>query len=79
MEKLMKKKDVADAFGVTIKAVDKWVCAKKIPYIKISGKCVRFRPVAIQGYLDRRTIKPNVRNSLTTKGAISQEHGKSPV
>ena len=44
MEKLLKKKAVADAFGVTIKAGDKWVCAKKIPYIKISGKCVRFRP-----------------------------------
>ena len=76
MEKLLKKKDVADAFGVTVKAVDKWVCARKIPFIKISGKCVRFRPNAIQGYLDKRTIKPDVRNSLTTKGPVSQEGPK---
>lgn len=63
----MKKKDVADAFGVTIKAVDKWVQTKRIPFVKISEKCVRFRPDAIRGYLKARTVKPNVRNSFTTK------------
>ena len=76
MEKLLKKKDVAEAFGVTVKAVDKWVGAKKIPYIRISGKCVRFRPAAIQGYLDKRTVKPDVRNSLVTRGVASQENPK---
>jgi hypothetical protein len=68
MEKLMDKKDVARAFGVTVKAVDKWVSEKKIPYIKISAKCVRFRPTAIQGYLNTRTIKPEARNSLKSRG-----------
>lgn len=67
MEKLMKKNDVAEAFGVTVKAVDKWVCQKKIPYIKISGKCVRFRPSVIRGFLEKRTVKPEVRPSLKTK------------
>jgi len=76
MEKLLKKKDVADAFGVTVKAVDKWVGAKKIPYIRISGKCIRFRPAAIQGYLERRTIKPEVRNSLTTRSLASEKSPK---
>lgn len=73
MEKLMKKKDVAEAFGVTIKAVDKWVCQRKIPFIKISGKCVRFRPAVIQHYLEKRTVNPRVRSSLkTNKGKKTQ-------
>ena len=76
MEKLLKKKDVAEAFGVTVKAVDKWVGAKKIPYIRISGKCVRFRPAAIQGYLEKRTIKPEVRNSLTSSSVVSEKSPK---
>jgi predicted DNA-binding transcriptional regulator AlpA len=66
MEKLMDKRAVALAFGVTVKAVDKWVCEKKIPYIKISAKCVRFRASAIQGYLNTRTVKPEVRTSFRT-------------
>lgn len=67
MEKLLNKSEVARVFGVTVKAIDKWVCEKKIPYIKISGKCVRFRSAAIQGYLNSRTIKPDARPSLRTK------------
>ena len=63
----MNKKDVAVAFGVTVKAVDKWVCERKIPYIKVSPKCVRFRPSAIQGYLNTRTVRPEVRPSLKTR------------
>jgi hypothetical protein len=66
MEKLMKKQDVARAFGVTVKAVDKWVCDGKIPFIKISAKCVRFRPSAIRVYLSIRTVRPGCRNSLKT-------------
>ena len=67
MEKLMDKKDVALAFGVSVKAVDKWVAEKKIPFIRVSAKCVRFRPAAIQGYLNRRTVRPGVRSSLRTR------------
>jgi hypothetical protein len=67
MEKLMDKKDVARAFGVTVKAVDKWVSEKKIPYIKVTAKCVRFRPSAIRKYLTVRTVKPGVRSSLRTR------------
>jgi len=76
MEKLLKKKDVAEAFGVSVKAVDKWVGAKKIPYIRISGKCIRFRPAAIQGYLEKRTIKPDVRNSFMTRSVVSEQSPK---
>jgi predicted DNA-binding transcriptional regulator AlpA len=71
MEKLMDKTDVARAFRVTVKGVDKWVSERKIPYIKISAKCVRFRPSAIQAYLNSRTVRPEVRNSLrTTQDAL---------
>lgn len=70
MERLLNKKEVAQAFGVTVKAVDKWVCSRQIPFIKLSGKCVRFRPATIRSYLDKRTVKAKVRNSLKTKQSL---------
>jgi excisionase family DNA binding protein len=73
MDRLMKTQDVARVFGVTVKAVERWISEKRIPYIKISSKCIRFRQSAIQGYLRSRTVKPEVRNSLrTTQNALTR-------
>lgn len=60
MEKLMNKKEVAETFGVTVKAIDKWVCEKKIPYIKLSRKCVRFAPSEVQSFLNKLRVKVGV-------------------
>jgi len=72
MERLLNKKEVAQAFGVSVKAVDKWVCSRQIPFIRVSGKCVRFRPGVIQDYLTKRTVKAEVRNSFKTKQSPQQ-------
>ena len=58
MERLLNKREVAEAFGVTVKAIDKWVCEKKIPYLKLSKKCVRFIPSEIRAYINKLRIKP---------------------
>lgn len=67
MERLLNKKEVAQVFGVTVKAVDKWGSSRQLPFIRLSRRCVRFRPIEIKHYLDKRTVKADVRNSLKTR------------
>ena len=58
MEKLMDKKDMAEALGVTVKTIDKWVSEKRIPYIRITGKCVRFIWSEVHAYFVKKEIQP---------------------
>jgi len=58
MDRLLNKKEVAAMMGVTVKAIDKWVCENSIPYIKISRKCVRFAPSDLNAYLNKHKIQP---------------------
>jgi excisionase family DNA binding protein len=60
METLMDKKKVAEVFGVTVKAIDKWISEKRIPYVKLSGKCVRFIPSDIKAHLEKHRIKSEI-------------------
>lgn len=51
METLLTKKQVAKLFGVTVKAIDKWMKEKRIPYYSLSRKCVRFRESELDDHL----------------------------
>jgi excisionase family DNA binding protein len=51
METLLTKKQVAKLFGVTVKAIDKWMKEKRIPYYSLSRKCVRFRESELDEHL----------------------------
>jgi predicted site-specific integrase-resolvase len=73
--KLMMKKDVAELFGVSIKAVDKWVSESKIPYIRLSRKCIRFDPFVIEQFLKMRTVNTKVRPSLKTQKKGAEKDG----
>ncbi len=65
MERLLNKQEVAETFGVTVKAIDKWVCEKKIPYLKLSKKCVRFIPSEIRSYINKLRVKPEKAPAVT--------------
>jgi excisionase family DNA binding protein len=57
MDNLLTKKDVAIILEVSVKAIDKWVYAGKIPYVKISRKCVRFKQADVEQFLANRTVQ----------------------
>jgi excisionase family DNA binding protein len=76
MIRLMKKAEVAKALGVSIKAVDKWIQDKRIPFIRISRKCVRFSLIDVQRFLDERTTKEVVSSSLNINDKREQETEK---
>jgi excisionase family DNA binding protein len=67
MEKLMDKKEMAEALGVTVKTIDKWVSEKRIPFVRITGKCVRFIWSEVQGYLVMKEIQPDDLEALTNQ------------
>jgi excisionase family DNA binding protein len=73
MIRLMKKADVAKALGVSIKTVDKWIQDKRIPFIRISRKCVRFNPIEVQRFLDERTTKETVGFSININNQKDHE------
>lgn len=58
MEKLMNKKEVALTLGVSVKAIDKWLGEGRLPYIRLSRKCIRFNPSEIQSFLKNLKVRP---------------------
>lgn len=54
---LLTKTDILEMFGISNSALDKWIKARTIPYIKLKSGSVRFRQSEIDQFLDSRTIK----------------------
>lgn len=50
--KYLNKTDVAELLGVTVRTVENMMVRGLLPYLKIGGKCVRFRLDDIQAHLD---------------------------
>ncbi len=53
-DKLLTKTDVSKIINVSIKTIDKLVCKKEIPFIKI-GRLVRFDRREIENWLPKRS------------------------
>jgi len=49
---------VAEYLGVPVGTVYAWVSQRRIPFIRISGRCVRFDPEAINAWLDSNRSEP---------------------
>ncbi len=41
---LLKRREIAARYGVGTRTVDRWVKERRIPYIRIGPRCVRFCP-----------------------------------
>ena len=55
--KLLNEQEAAKLLGVTIAALQKWRQKKRGPtYIKISPRCVRYSPQAIEDFIDSKTV-----------------------
>ena len=63
----MNKKEMAEALGVTVKTIDKWVSERRIPFIRITGKCVRFIWSEVEAYLVKKEIQPEDLESLANQ------------
>jgi len=55
--KLLKPEQVADIFGVPVKAIHKLCRYKIIDHIQVTSKQRAFTPDQIQEFIERRTVK----------------------
>lgn len=71
------KKEVANRLRVTTSAVDKWMAAGKLPCIRLSRRCVRFKwaavVAAVEAYSSEapRRIRTRANRARPTAGAIT--------
>lgn len=58
MEKLLKPDEAADTLGISISLLMKWVKERRIKYIRLTRKTIRFSPSDIQMVIAARTVRP---------------------
>jgi hypothetical protein len=54
---LVKKRDVARAASVSARCVENWMAGKRIPFIRLSPRCVRFDLQRVLAALRRFEVK----------------------
>ena len=58
LEKLLNAEDVAEMLGVTRSAIYAWTWQKKIPHIKLSRNCLKFREKDIMDWISQKSVSP---------------------
>jgi excisionase family DNA binding protein len=53
MERLLTVKEVAEKFRVTPTCVYRWLSQDRLPVIRLSRRCVRFRETDVSALLDK--------------------------
>lgn len=54
---LVKKGVVARAASVSARTVEMWMLEKRIPYVRLSPRCVRFHLPSVLAALNRSTVR----------------------
>ena len=54
--KLVTKPELAARYGVVVRTVDNWIAERRVPFLKIGRKMVRFDPVECDAALQRFKI-----------------------
>ena len=57
IEGLDNKKTIAKVASVSCRTIDAWMKAKKIPFIRLSNRCIRFNRRAVLRALGAYTVK----------------------
>ena len=77
MEKLLTKKDVLEMLGIKESTLYTWVHRKKIPYIKLGKRCLRFRENDILEWISYKAVRSQTdESSQSTR--IKRPQSRSP-
>ncbi len=60
-EKLLKIEDVAECLQLSVGTVYHLISQKRIPVVRISSRCVRFRREDIEKWVEERAVKPDIK------------------
>ena len=50
--------EAAELLGVRRGTLDAWVSQKRVPYIRFSGRCVRFDADELEAWIESHRVKP---------------------
>jgi excisionase family DNA binding protein len=56
-ETLPRRRDVARRYGVSLRTLDRWVRERKIPYIQLDKRTIRFRWADVERAVERMVVK----------------------
>ncbi len=54
---LVDKRVIARIFGVSERTIENWVAQRKIPFLRIGHRTMKFRIADVRRALDRKTVK----------------------
>lgn len=58
MEKLLSVKETAELLSIDVGTLYNWVSQGRIPYKKLSNKCIRFDTSKLQRWLNTKEVEP---------------------
>ena len=56
-ESLPRKRDIAKRYAVSLRTVDRWVAEKKIPYLNLDKRTIRFRWPDVERAVNRLAVR----------------------
>ncbi len=56
-KRLLSKKELARALGVSPRTIENWLAAKKIPQLRLSARLTRFNLARVESALSRYEVK----------------------
>jgi excisionase family DNA binding protein len=74
--KLWSVKEVAEYLGLAVGTVYHLLSEKRLPCVRISGRCVRFDPRRIEEWVAERAEEPREFNSHVTKLGVETRERK---
>jgi excisionase family DNA binding protein len=59
---LLNIQEVADLTGFSVGTLYQWLSQGRLPAVRLSARCVRFRQCDIEEWISQMTVAPNMKN-----------------
>jgi len=56
MSKLLTVAEFAEAVGMSPKTIRQWVWMRRVPYVRVGARAIRFQPATVEEILKRGTV-----------------------
>ena len=57
IEQLPTRRDIAIRYRVSLRTIDRWIAEKRIPYIRLGTRSIRFRWDAVEKAINRLAVE----------------------
>jgi excisionase family DNA binding protein len=57
IEQLPTRLDIARRYGVSLRTIDRWIAERRVPYIRLGTRSIRFRWEAVEKAINRLAVE----------------------